>query len=104
MGILMKLADIEGIVLRFRKVCRSVPGECSGAGVELIQTWRGKPYGAALVFQHIRNKVTGRRVRVSWIVSILRDDGAIVAVQSPLSGKPHEAPMVLQDGENIILR
>ena len=57
-GVLKELADMYGIVLRLRKVGWSVPCKFSGAEIELVQTWRRKPDGSTLVFQHVRNKIT----------------------------------------------
>ena len=95
------VADCPDCRLLGRRKC--VAGKTLGVRIEAAQNKPSGPDDAPAVFKQRLHEVITQGVRIFGVTVIRRDPVAVVAVQSALRAKPHEATTVLQDRKHRIV-
>ena len=82
-----------------------VAGTTFGFRVKLVHACVGcNPQIAVIVLHQVLQKVGAQTAGVVAVVFVYDEGVAVIAIKAVPGGKPHEAPAVLQNGNDIALR
>ncbi len=82
-----------------------VAGTAFGFRVEFVHPGvGGDPQIAVIVLHKVLQKVGDQAAGVVGVVFVYDEGVAVIAIEAVPGGKPHQAPAVLQDGNDIALR
>ena len=82
-----------------------VAGTAFGFRVEFVHPGvGGDPQIAVIVLHQVLQKVGAQAAGVVGVVFVYDEGVAVIAIEAVPGGKPHEAPPVLQNGNDIALR
>ena len=82
-----------------------VTGTALGPGIESIHPGAGgNPQISFVVLHQILEEVGAQAARVVRVVLVDDEGVTVIAIEAISRGKPHEAPAILQNGNNIALR
>ena len=92
-----KTVGVPGIV--------KVPGSTFGGGVEFVYARiNSEPQSTTIVFHQIADEVGAQASGIVRVV-LVRDEGvSIIAIEAITGAEPHEAAVILQNGNDIIHR
>src|ERR1700751_4592360 len=82
-----------------------VAGTAFRLRVEFVYPDIGRdPQIAVIVFHHVLQKVGAQTAGIVRVAFVYGEGVAVVTIEAVPGGKPHEAPAVLQHGDDITLR
>ena len=82
-----------------------VTGTALGPGIESIHPGAGgNPQISFVVLHQILEEVGAQAARVVRVVLVHDEGVTVIAIEAVSGGKPHEAPAILQNGNDIALR